>query len=154
MAKRIYADSGIFIAHLNGEEQYSAECADILQAAQAGLVELHTSYVSMTEVLKRRTESLRRGADDERAVSEFMDEDFIRYSALEAVVASYARYVVWDTRAQVRDAIHLATAMQRNCEVFYTTDTRLLTRSGFVNGRLRLPEIKLPEYLRDPQLPL
>jgi predicted nucleic acid-binding protein len=116
MAKRIYADSGIFIAHLNGEEQYSAECADILEAAQAGLVELHTSYVSMTEVLKRRTESLRRGADDERAVSEFMDEDFIRYSALEAVVASYARYVVWDTRAQVRDAIHLATGMQRNCE--------------------------------------
>jgi predicted nucleic acid-binding protein len=154
MAKRIYADSGIFIAHLNGEEQYSAECADILEAAQAGLVELHTSYVSMTEVLKRRTESLRRGPDDERTVSEFMDEDFIRYSALEAVVASYARYVVWDTRAQVRDAIHLATAMQRNCEVFYTTDTRLLPRSGFVNSRLRLPEIKLPEYLRDPQLPL
>ncbi len=154
MPKKIYADSGIFIAHLNGGEQYSAECSDILQSAQSGLVELHTSYVSVTEVLKRRTESLRRGPEDERLISEFMDEEFIRYSALEVVVASYARYVVWDTRAQVRDAIHLATAMRRSCDVFYTTDARLLPRSRFANGRVQLPEIKLPEYLRDPQLPL
>ncbi len=120
---RIYADSGIFLSHLNGNEPYSAECSNMLEAAQSGLVELHTSYVSMTEVLKRRSESLRRGPEDERLISDFMDEEFIRYSALEVVVASYARYVVWDTHAQVRDAIHLATAMRRNCEVFYTTDS-------------------------------
>jgi predicted nucleic acid-binding protein len=154
MPRRIYADSGIFIAHLNGNEQYSAECADILQAAESGVVELHTSFVSVTEVLKRRTESLRRGAEDERTISDFMDEPFIHYSALEISVASYARYVVWDTHAQVRDAIHLATAIRRMCDLFYTTDSRLLPRSGFANGRIQLPEIRLPEFIRDPQLPL
>ncbi len=103
MSPRIYADSGIFIAHLNGNEPYSPECGDILRAAQAGEVELHTSYVSITEVLKRRTESLRLGPEDETLISDFMDEEFIR---------------------------------------------------RFTNGRLRLPEIRFPEFLRAPQLPL
>lgn len=151
---RAYVDAGLFLAVLNGNEQFSPEAKSIMEAGEQKKVEIVTSFLTVSEVVKRRVEGLRKLRNDEQVVTDFMDAPFIRYVALEYAVSNTSRYVVWDTNSQPRDAIHLASAMQSGCSVFYTTDQRLVNRSNFANQRIRLPRISLPEFLTDLELPL
>lgn len=151
---RVYACSGIFIAHLRGNEDYSLRCTNILDAARDGLIELHTSYFTVAEVLAKEPLLVRRAREDQEIIKKLMDSDFINFSAVEMLVSEIARNVSWDFQVKPPDAIHIATAIQRKCSVFYTTDGPLLARSGLHNDRVMLPEIKLPEFLiQQPILP-
>ena len=151
---RVYACSGIFIAHLRGNEHHSLACTNILDAARDGLVELHTSYFTVAEVLAKEPPLARRTREDQQTIKKLMDSDFINYSAVEMLVSEIARNVSWEFQVKPPDAIHIATAIQRKCSVFYTTDVPLLARSGSHNDRITLPEIRLPEFLiQQPILP-
>jgi len=152
---RVYACSGIFIAHLHANEPHSPASTDILDAARDGSIELHTSFLTVTEVIASERAVLRRTRADEAIITSLMDSEFISYSAVDLIIAELSRVVSWDFQIRAQDAVHVATAIVRKCDVFYTTDTPLVTKSGRKTERAILPEIKLPEIIvRQPQLPL
>jgi predicted nucleic acid-binding protein len=152
---RIYACSGVFIAHLRGNEEFSAASSDIMDAAHSELIELHTSFLTITEVIASERSLLRRTGEDENKVTALMDSQYILYSALDQIVAEMSRWVSWDFRIKPADAVHLATAVIRKCETLFTVDTKLIARSGGASSRVVLPIIKVPELIvRQPQLPL
>jgi len=152
---RVYACSGIFIAHLHGNEPHSAASTDLLDAARDGSVELHTSFLTVTEVIASERAVLRRTRADEAVITSLMDSEFISYSAVDLIIAELSRIVSWDFQIRAQDAVHVATAIVRKCDVLYTIDMPLVTKSGRTTERAILPEIKLPELIvRQPQLPL
>ncbi len=55
---------------------------------------------------------------------------------------------------QFRDAVHIASAIVAKCAIVYTTDARLLDLNGKTSRRLTIPDIRLPEFLTQPELPL
>ncbi len=152
---RVYACSGIFIAHLHGNEPHSPASTDILDAGRDGSIELHTSFLTVTEVIASERSVLRRTRADEAFITSLMDREFISYSAVDLIIAELSRIVSWDFQIRAQDAIHVATAIVRKCDVLYTTDRPLVTKSGQKTERATLPEIRLPEMIvRQPQLPL
>jgi len=154
LKRRIYACSGVFISHLKGTEPESHACTDILEAAREGSIELHTSWVTITEVIALDRARLRRTPDHQRIVTELMDSAYIVYSAVDQIVAEKSRTISWDFQIKTHDALHLATAIVRKCEVVYTIDGPLTSRSGQSSNNIQLPKILLPEFIREPSLPL
>src|SRR5665213_3591954 len=116
---RIYACSGIFIGHLKGSEPESPMCTDSLSAADEGVIELHTSLVTMVEVVALERVRLRRTPQHEQIVTTLMDSIYIKYSAVDQIVAETSRWITWDLHIKPHDALHLATAVVRKCPVFY-----------------------------------
>ncbi len=80
--------------------------------------------------------------------------NFINYVALEVIVATHSRNLVWDRNSQPRDSIQVASAIAARCDRMYAIDKGIVALSGFSNGRLNVPEIRFPEMLMDPELPL
>lgn len=151
---RFYLCSGVFIAHIRGDEEHSAASSDLLLAAREGHFVLHTSFLTMTEVLASERSRVRRTKDGEAKITELMDADYIVYSAVEQLVAETSRFVNWDYQIKAADAVHVATAIKRDCVRFYTTDKPLQSNSGASNGRVILPEIRFPEHIsRQTSLP-
>ena len=109
----------------------------------------------MTEVIASERSVLRRTRADEAIITTLMDEDFISYSAVDLIIADLSRVLSWDFQIRAADSVHVATAIVRKCDVLYTVDTRLVSRSRMATERATLPEIKLPELIvRQPHLPL
>ncbi len=137
----------MFLAALKGDEPYSLACKDILECARAGSIVLITSYVALIETTRTSRNELRSQPPDEGAIVGMMDARYIQFAALEQIIAEKAREIVWDTPIRSYDAIHVATAIVRGCDTFYTTDGKLIAKSGLQTPRVRLPLMTYPEFL-------
>jgi len=117
--KRVCWDSNCFIAYISGESERAGVCGAILQAAEAGEVELYTSYMSLVETVKVPA----TGDDEaEQRIQSFFERPHIRKVQLEWFIAKEARRLQRLTRLKGRDAVHLATALRVGAEVLHTYD--------------------------------
>ena len=137
-ADRRYWDANAFLGWLNDEPDKAHECQGVLDAAETGLIEIVTSALTLTEVIKLKGQSpITR--DKEDAISGFFEQPYIVIREVDRFVASHARQLIWAHNVQPKDAIHLATALRLKLPVLDTFDGDLIK----LNGKLGSPRLAI-----------
>jgi len=122
--KHVYLDSNIIIYLLEGFKPYAGVLAQLLEAIENGAITCVTSELTVAEVLvrpfkKEATQHIKTYTDalsDPRLVTS-------RPANYQTFVdAAFARA---QTGMKLSDAIHVATALQANCDIFLTSDKKI-----------------------------
>lgn len=153
---RYYLESSCFVAFVKNEPGRGATVLRLLQDAEAGRIQLVTSFITLAEVL--------RGGADLASGEPFGDEELdhlLRKSQVELVAVE--RFVAEKTREVRRsvaklekktmtiDAIHIATALVSEVDALYSyDDADLVIHDGHFEGlRVQHPtwsgQLTLPE---------
>ena len=130
MDKRRYLDANIFAYYLAGpnqpENKYFAECKAVMEAGQAGEIEVVSSVVTLVEVFHAQAGPM--DGDQKKSVERFFGHFYLE--DVTRKIATRARDLKWDMPRELgkkhNDAMHLATALQLGIPVFYTVDRGLL----------------------------
>jgi hypothetical protein len=144
--ERHYWDSTVFLAWLRPEPHRVEDCRTILDSAEHGKVQIVTSVLTLTEVIKLKGHpSLPR--EQERMIRDFFKRTYIVARGLDSFTATEARELIWKHGVQPKDSIHLATAVRARLRIFETHDDELLK----LTGRIPVPggtplTIRLPHY--------
>jgi predicted nucleic acid-binding protein len=132
--KRIYWDACIFLHFVEGTPQWMPILDSLLEAASESRdLIIVTSTLSITEVAFAKAEKDGKAPDPhvESAIdSLWNDRSAVQLVEYNEVIARAARSLLRQAiqsghGLRPMDAIHLATAMNRNIEDFHTTDDRL-----------------------------
>jgi len=126
MAKRLYCDTTVFIAALEGEREPADQLEDLFEAAAGRQVSLVTSALSLAETLVRPLE-MKNGklvaaytillSNDRKGQVETIDID--RNILLQAAFVRVRKKSV-----KLPDAIHIATAERAGCAKILTHERR------------------------------
>lgn len=133
--KRICWETSCFIARFNEEPTRIDVCKAILEAAKKGELTLYTSYMTMCELVKIKGEY---ASEAEDKIVEFLRNPWIHLVAIDFAVSRITRDLVRRHKLDVRDAIHLATAIRLKVDAFHTYDSKDLLA---LNGKI--PDINL-----------
>ncbi len=156
---RLYFDTSVYLAFLNDEPNRANIVESLLDDAQQEVIRIFTSTVSLTEVvyLRSQDKQLNYAAMDQQIDSLLQNPAITTLIQLTAEIGVAAREYVRSQPArvaglQVRDAIHLATAVAAGVDRFcvYDDDFRpFQDHVGFdigepatVSPRLNLGEVE------------
>ena len=132
--KRICWETSCFIARLNEEPERVDVCTAILESAKKGEVTLYTSYMTMCEWAKIKGEY---ASEAEDKIVEFLRNPYINLVTIDLAVCRITRDLVRRHKLDVRDAVHLATAIKLKVDALHTYDDDLLALNG------KIPDINL-----------
>jgi len=107
---RRYWDAKCFIALLNDEAEAPA-CERILDQAKGRQTEICVSPIAK---------------DLRDKVRAFFENDYVRLRVVDRKIANDAQQLCWDHSLHPRDAIHLAVALDLECDLLETSDSDLL----------------------------
>jgi predicted nucleic acid-binding protein len=140
-----YWDSNAFLGWLKNEPDKASECETVLAAAEAGKIQIVTSALTLTEVIKMKGKT-RITKDQEETIKAFFENEYIVVRDVDRFIAETARDLIWTHAAlSPKDAIHIATAVRLKLSVLDTFDGPLIKLSGKIGtpkiiiGRPHLP---------------
>ena len=142
---RRYWDSCAFLGWFKNEPDKVAECESVIRAAERGSVEIVTSAVTLTEVV--RLKGLPRLPEsDEKIIRDFFEQPYILVANLDRFVAEHARQLCWQFDSlKPKDALHLASAIETECPNLDTFDADLIGLNGKLSGvMIHIDRPKLP----------
>ena len=120
---RRYWDSCDWISLIAEDEVARAEiCERILDEAAIGECVIITSAFALAEVVKARGR-VTLTVDEETAITGFFEHSYIKVHDVTRAVAEKARGIVRQHGLKPPDAVHLATALMANADVFETWNT-------------------------------
>lgn len=133
-SNRLYWDSMVFIHRLSRHPDYIPVLEHITNKAEKSEVLIVTSAFTMAEVAMLPDGST--DEEQEKAIEDFFENDFIRIIPVDRRIAKKAREIL---RAypgvKGKDAIHLATAcVTPGVAIMHTYDKGLLTKNGLLPG--------------------
>jgi predicted nucleic acid-binding protein len=133
---RRYWDSCAFLGFLNNEADKADKCEAVLNAAGEGQIDIVTSALTLTEVIKTKGgPPIPR--DQEQKIRDFFEHPWIIVREVDRFVAEQARDLIWAHSLKPYDAIHLATALNLKLSVMDTFDDDLIKLTGTLgNPRL------------------
>ncbi len=136
-----YWDSCCFLGWFMNEPDRVATCQGVVQAAEAGRLQIVTSALTLTEVIKLKGHEALK-ADNEKAITAFFQNEFIVLRNVDRFIAEYARELIWTYPAlKPKDSIHVATALFSAVESLDTYDDGLLA----LDGSLGDPPLRIGE---------
>ena len=135
-ADRRYWDSCCFLGYLGNEPDKADKCEPVLTAAEDGHIEIVTSALTLTEVIKvKGAQAIPK--DQEKKIRDFFEHSWIIVREVDRFISEHARDLIWTHGLKPYDAIHLATALNLKLSVMDTFDSDLLKLSNKVgNPRL------------------
>ncbi|MCH7231606.1 type II toxin-antitoxin system VapC family toxin [Glycomyces sp. L485] len=139
---RIYLDSCILIAYLNGEPH--PDVPRLMKALLSGKYEAAVSGLHYVEVTKPRARPFDQEFEDRSM--EMVEASCFKMIDLGPDIQIRARRYALHESLKPADAIHLAAAVVGECDVLMTLDGRLQSRYGqtrFVDG-VWIDEVYLP----------
>jgi len=155
--QRIYWDADVWLSYINGE----ADRLPMLDALLAdssipkGNIEIYTSEMSEVEVAFAKSEQDNKVLDPdvEKQIDElWADRDTLKTIEYHHTIGIQARAVIrlaiekgWQLKPM--DAIHLATAKQRQATEFHTYDKRLLKYSNEIGFTIIEPHVIAPRMI-------
>lgn len=151
---RRYWDSSAFLAWLLPEPDREDACRSVLRAAEEGEIELVTSALTLTEVIKLKGKpELKR--EQEKKIAEFFQNEYIILRNVDRFVAFAAQRLVWDQSLSAKDSIHVATALRYKIPVLDTFDDQLVGLNGQLpfdaanpnSSMLQITNPRVPEQL-------
>ena len=122
---RRYWDAKCFIALLNDEPE-AATCERTLEEAKQRQTEICVSPIVQLEVIRPKGAPLPLAKGLRDKVRAFFENDYIRLRVVDRKIANDAQELCWDYSLHPRDAIHLAVALDLECHLLETSDSRLL----------------------------
>ncbi|MFJ1582063.1 type II toxin-antitoxin system VapC family toxin [Streptomyces sp. NPDC088197] len=162
VAQRCYIDSCVFIEVIKGrtgvgidhEEEDYDRCLQVLAQFESGALDVTASTLVYVEVfgkgeakLEDKRKSQLATGQTQAAASAIIDSWFksvpISWVEVHQDIAEDAREMARRFRLDSQDAVHLATAIDEECGIFYTLDRRLIRRiedgGGISSLQLLLP---------------
>lgn len=121
--KRIYFCANVWISFINKEAGRYQAVEQIIQFAKKGECEIWTSTISIAEVFKSNAQGAAAVASDE-TIDALFEQGWVTMVSSDVLIAKDARTLLRAHPALKKpfDAIHLATAIRHNCDVFHTFD--------------------------------
>lgn len=146
-AKRIYLDANVMLSYIDGDADRLPEISELFRRGDQGQVELITSALSIVEVAFAGSEGEAHQMDPETE----KNIDRLWDPASPIAIAEFHRLIGYQARTLMRtaagdgfslkshDAVHLATAMNRQCDECFTYDAKLHKFSKIVGMPIGLP---------------
>lgn len=122
---RIYVDSNIFIYAVDGDAQVGAKAVGLLEALEAGPVQVVISSLVRAECL---VGSWKTGRSQDRDLFTLLLETPVSVPLSDRVV-ELAAQIAGQNGIKLADAIHLAAAERSGCTGFLTNDRTLAERA-------------------------
>jgi predicted nucleic acid-binding protein len=132
---RRYWDTNCFLGVLNEEPDKLGPCNTVIREAQNGKLRIVTSALTLTEVLWPKGTPLPIPQTDAEKVQGLFLHEWITVYDLDRALAERARDVVWNHSVRIKDAIHVATALDAKVDQFDTYDGPLIALSGKLGSR-------------------
>lgn len=148
--RSIYWDACCFISILSNESN-ADDCLKVVKAAEAGDVVIVTSAISLVEVIKLDGK-MPIGETEQQQVDDAMLGPHFRIREVDRTVAQLARRLIWAHGVAVKDAIHVATALDAGITEMHTTDGKLRKLSPLMLPGYQELTIQEPQWL-DPNSP-
>jgi predicted nucleic acid-binding protein len=150
--ERRYWDSVCFLAWLLPEAPRVPACRTVLNAAERGEVEIVTSALTLTEVIKLKGQPPLK-IDQEKRIKGFFENDYIIVRNVDRFIGETARDLIWQFPAlHPKDSLHLATAIRLGIPYLDTFDDGLIALDGQVGNPG--PKIGPPQFSVQDELPL
>jgi predicted nucleic acid-binding protein len=144
--KRICWETSCFGATFNEEAGRVEVCKAIIEAAKKGEIELYTSFITVCEWAKIKGQY---ASEAEDAIAEFLRNPYIRLVAIDWSISRITRDLVRRYDLNVRDAIHLATAIKLKVDTLHTYDAEHLIP---LNGKISEVKVVICEPTYDFQI--
>jgi predicted nucleic acid-binding protein len=128
----------------------------VLRAAEDGELELVTSALTLTEVIKLKGKPELK-QDCEKKIAEFFQNDYIILRNVDRFIALSAQRLVWENNLAPKDSIHVATALRWKIPVLDTFDDGLIALNGKLpieSGNPASPLLQITTPHVPEQLPL
>jgi predicted nucleic acid-binding protein len=149
MAKtaRRYWDSSCFLAWLKPEPERFDICREVIRAAEKGEVQIVTSTISLTEVIKLNKGPIVLPVSVEKTISDFFKQEYIVLVQLTRFIAESARSLIWSYPSlRPKDAIHAATALYAGIVDLDTFDKDFLPLDGQIGAQhMKISEPHMPQ---------
>ena len=110
---------------LNHEAE-APTCRRILEQAKALQTVICVSPIVQVEVIRPRGASLPLAKEQRDKVRAFFENDYVQWRVVDRKIANDAQLLCWDYSLHPRDAIHLAVALDLECDFLETSDDDLL----------------------------
>lgn len=124
--KRVYWDSCTFLGLINEEAGKHSDSLAVWNEAEAGKIEIVTSFLSFAEVFKAKCEGPRKPLDEteEDRVARFLESEIILPIPVDRRTALLSRKLMrrHSECKKPTDGIHLATAILLNVDELHTFD--------------------------------
>lgn len=133
--KTICWETSCFVAKFNKELGRVEVCNAILEATKKGEVHLYTSFLTVCELAKVKGEY---ASEAEDIIAEFFRNPYFTLVAIDWSVSRITRDLVRRYGLDVRDGIHVATAIKLKVDVLHSYDD---DHFNSLNGKI--PDIQL-----------
>ena len=147
--ERRYWDSFCFLAVLNNEEPHASTCAQILEEAKKNRVELVISPLTMAETVRPKGVSAPIPIEHQERIADLFENDYMRFRVIDRLIAKRSLALCWNTGLHPRDALHVAVALEEECDVFETRDRKLLRNNGLDGLTIREPFWEIQTEITD-----
>ena len=127
--RRVYLDSSVYVAAINGEEGRAETVRQILDAAEKQEIIVIASTFLVTEVIKIKGEALPISIDTELEIDKVLMSERLLIVELDLTLALEARKLARIHGLRPGDSIHLATAIRHKAEVLLRYDDRFKSRT-------------------------
>lgn len=127
---RVYWDSCVFIAFIQGEDGRADVIERLLRDAEEGRLQIVTSALTLVEV-SRLPDGPPITDEDDKRLQSYFEHRFIHLVELNRFIAGQARRIARQHGVPNNDAIHVATAIAAKAQRFFTYDEDdLIAKSG------------------------
>lgn len=143
--RKVYCDADVFIGWFNREQDRVEACRGLVDASEKGDVQIITSALTLTEVIKIKGKQPLPQSKEE-TIKGFFEQEFVSIVNVDRRTAEFARDLIWRyPHLNPKDSIHVATAsMTEDVDVLYTFDDDLLRLDGQLGEpplRISIPDI-------------
>ena len=125
-SQNVYFDANIFIYLLEGNDSYSQALSDITSLIANNQVNVVCSDLVYTEMLPHHAKR-----NNHKAIEHIID--FLNHFKIVRIsreIAIHAGVLRGETGMKTPDALHVATAINQQCDIFLTNDAGIHTPSN------------------------
>lgn len=142
MPNRVYWDASVFHALFGSEAGRVDVCKAIEKQAKDGLLDIYTSTVTFTECVWIKGNLNKLSRQHETIIQRYFMHKYIKTITCDRIIAESARFLIWDyPHLKPKDAIHVASAISQQIDVFHSYDGDHIK----LDGKIGAPPIKICE---------
>ena len=130
---RRYWDASCFITLLNNEGG-AQDCENILNEVKESKTILYVSPLVQVEVIRPRSSSHPISQQMRAKIQAFFKNAYVKWRLIDRGIGDFAQELCWDYKLHPRDAIHLAVAIDLECDLLETYDPDLLKLNGRISN--------------------
>jgi predicted nucleic acid-binding protein len=131
---RRYWDANCFLGWFLAEPDKVEACKPVVEAAEAGEIQIVTSAMTLTEVIKLKGHPSLPAAQEE-TIRLFFENPFLIIVNVDRLVGEYARQLIWQHSVlKPKDSIHIATAALSKIPTLDTFDGDMISLDGLIGN--------------------